>query len=118
MQAQIVDLNQKQLYEQGLQADGSPTGQYAPYTIAQKQAYGDAYGVPGRTDHITGLDTGETYKSMHVEALPEGFVISADDRNGFFDVIDKGLGMTKESKKELLPEIHESMMERMKKALA
>lgn len=118
MDHQIVGLQQKQLYVKGEQSDGSPTGEYAPSTIAQKKAYGDAYGVPGRTDHITGLDTGETYRSMAVESLPEGFVITADDRNDFFKVIDKGLGLTQESKRELLPEIQEDILEEMKKAIA
>jgi hypothetical protein len=107
---QVIDANQRQLYEQGIQADGTSTGDYALSTKAYKEAYGDAYGIPGRTDHITGLDTGETYKSMEVKALPEGIVITADN-NGFFDREPKALGLTSESKKEIIPEIRRNIIE-------
>jgi hypothetical protein len=117
VQAQIVDLNQKQLYEQGLQADGTPTGEYSPITIAYKQQFGDARGIPGRTDHITGLDTGETYDSMKVESKSEGIIITAEDRNGFFDVEDKGLGLTNESLSEIRPEIRQGIINEVRKAL-
>lgn len=118
LDAQIIDLNQKQLYEQGIQSDGSPTGQYSPYTIALKEQYGDAYGVPGRTDHITGLDTGETYQSMAVESKLEGITITADDRNDFFKIEDKGLGLTNESLSEIRPHVRESLVERAREVLA
>jgi hypothetical protein len=56
LQAQIVDLNQNQLYEQGLQADGTPTGEYAPITISFYKPLAAAEGRDGRSDHITGKD--------------------------------------------------------------
>jgi hypothetical protein len=117
MQAQIVDLNQQQLYEKGLQADGTPTGEYAPITKAYYKPLAASEGRDGRSDHITGKDTGETYRSMQVVAKPEGFVIAADDRNGFFDVIDKGLGLTNESISEIRPEFRETMVEEVRKAI-
>lgn len=118
LDAQMVDLNQKQMYEQGLQADGSETGHYAAKTIAYKLQYGDAKGIPGRIDHITGLDTGITYQSMKVVPQPDGIIITADDRNNFFARINKGLGLTSESKKELLPEIKTSLLQKIRKAIS
>ena len=119
LDAQIVDLNQKQLYEQGLQADGSPTGEYSAKTKLYKYFYGDARGIPGRADHMTGLDTGETYDSMAVKSLPEGIVITADDRNDFFKTYEpKGLGLTEGSKKEILPEVRESLIHKIRKAIS
>jgi len=117
LKAQIVDLNQKQLYEQGLQADGTPTGDYHPITIAHKLKYGDARGIPGRIDHITGLDTGMTYDSMEVVAKEDGIVVRADDHNDFFEIIDRGLGLTKESLSEIRPEIKSKIIDEVKKAI-
>ncbi len=117
LQAQIVDLNQKQLYEQGVQADGTETGQYHPYTVAYKIQYGDAKGVPGRVDHITGLNTGITYNSMKVKSLPEGIVVTADDRNNFFDREPKGLGLTNESLSEIRPHVREGLIEKVREAI-
>lgn len=112
LQAQIVDLNQSQLYDKGVQTDGSPTGSYHPITIAYKIAHGDARGVPGRTDHITGLDTGRTYDSMQVVNIPAGFTVEAEDRNHFFDREPKGLGLTEESIAEIIPAIRDGLLER------
>lgn len=118
LEAQIVDLNQKQLYEQGLQADGTPTGDYAPITIAYYKPLAAAEGRDGRSDHITGKDTGITYDSMTVEDKGDGIVIRADDQNDFFARIDKGLGLTGESKKEILPEIKQRLIEEIKTEIA
>ena len=118
MQAQIIDLNQRQIYEQGIQADGTPTGEYSPKTIALKIQHGDARGVPGRVDHITGLDTGITYDSMNVKAEPDGIVINAEDRNGFFEIEPKGLGLTKESINEIIPEVRQSLIQRLRRLIA
>jgi len=117
LNAEMIDLNQKQLYEQGLQADGTPTGEYAPVTISYYKPLAAAEGRDGRSDHITGKDTGELYRSMVVESKPEGIVISADDRNDFFARIDKGLGLTKESKKEVLPAVREMVVDKLRNAL-
>ena len=117
LQAQIVDLNQQQLYEEGVQADGTPTGEYAPITISYFKPRAAAEGRDGRSDHITGKDTGETYKSMKVESKADGVVITADDRNNFFDRIDEGLGLTTESKIEILPEIKERLIDAIKKKI-
>lgn len=117
LQAQIVDLNQKQLYEDGLQADGTPTGEYAPITVSYYKPLAASEGRDGRSDHITGKDTGITYNSMNVKSLPEGIVIHADDRNNFFDREPKGLGLTKQSIAEILPEVRQSLVQKIKNGI-
>lgn len=114
LQAQIIDLNQNQLYEKGIQADGTPTGDYAPITISHYKPLAAAEGRDGRSDHITGKDTGQTYASMKVASLPDGFKIEADDRNNFFEREDKGLGLTSESLNEIRPEIKERFVETLR----
>ncbi len=114
LKAQIVDLNQFQLYEQGIESDGSETGQYAQITIDKYKPLAEAEGRDGRSDHITGKDTGETYKSMEVRADSNSFKIYADDRNNFFERFPKGLGLTTQSKNELIPEIKESFIKKFK----
>jgi hypothetical protein len=118
LQAQIIDLNQHQLYDEGIQADGTETGQYAIKTIQYKQAYGDSRGVPGNTSHITGNDTGQTYDSMRVQNMPDRFEIVADDRNHFFDREPDGLGLTNESIDEIVPEIKDGIIEKIQEAIA
>jgi len=118
VQAQIVDLNQNQLYNQGVQSDGTPTGQYAPITVSKYKPLALAEGRDGRSDHITGKDTGETYASMKVQVLPKnGFEITADDRNNFFDRITDGLGLTEESVQTIMPEIKERMIDSIRQRL-
>ncbi len=117
LKAQIIDLNQKQLYEEGLQSDGTETGQYAPITISYYKPLAASEGRDGRSDHITGKDTGETYRSMSVKSEPEGLIIQADDRNNFFDREPQGLGLTTDSKREILPEIKESLLEKVKETI-
>lgn len=117
LQAQIVDLNQNQLYEQGIQADGSPTGEYAPITITKWKPLAAAEGRDGRIDHITGKDTGQTYASMKVANLSDQFIITADDRNHFFDREPQGLGLTDESINEIMPQIKDGIIEQLKQRI-
>ena len=114
LQAQIVDLNQNQLYEQGLQADGTPTGEYAPITISFYKPLAAAEGRDGRSDHITGKDTGETYKSMKVANEDKAIRIEAEDRNDFFKRIPEGLGLTGESINQIIPEVRETLIEKVR----
>ena len=117
IQAQIIDLNQKQLYEEGVQSDGSPTGDYAPITVAYYKPLAASEGRDGRSDHITGKDTGITYDSMRVIPGYNYFTIKADDRNNFFDREPLGLGLTRESIEELVPEILERAIEGVKETI-
>lgn len=117
LQAQIVDLNQSQLYDKGIQSDGSPTGEYAPITISYYKPLAASEGRDGRTDHITGKDTGRTYESMKVFNGSKGFLVHADDRNNFFDREPEGLGLTDESIQEILPEIQEAIIDEIEKKI-
>lgn len=118
IQRQIIDLQTEagghgQLYDLGVQSDGSPTGDYALITIAYYKPLAASQGRDGRSDHITGKDTGKTYDSMRVVNESDGFTIIADDRNNFFAIIPKGLGLTKESISLLTPEISARIIERI-----
>lgn len=119
LQAQIIDLNQKQLFEQGIDADGKPTGDYAPSTIYGTKNFPGKIEKGQRYDHITLKDTGEFYDSMQVKSIPEGIQIKADYlKEGGEDLRDEwpsAVGLTNESKQEIKPQIKESFMEKFKK---
>ncbi len=117
LKAQIIDLNQEQLYEKGVQADGTPTGDYAPVTKYYYKPLAASQGRDGRTDHITGKDTGQTYASMKVANELKGFKVIADDRNDFFEREPKGLGLTTENINEIIPEVREKLIEKVKKKI-
>lgn len=109
--AQIIDLNQKQLYDEGLLSDGTPTGDYAPFTIQKK----DTLGV--ESGHVTLKDTGEFYDSMKIEEKDNGVVITADTQKPDIDLADHYpglLGLTDDSKAEIKPEIIEIMLNHLK----
>lgn len=111
VQAQIIELNQSQLYDKGIEADGSPTGEYSKKSI---EVYGKS---PG---HITLKDTGATYDTMRVLSSGDGFVIVADmDLHGVdLNVIyPNALGLTPESLEELLPLIRDTMIRIIKDKL-
>lgn len=113
VQAQIIDRNQHQLYDEGIQADNTPTGNYAPITVAYYKPLAASEGRDGRSDHITGKDTGETYNSMRVLNGSDGFVIAAEDRNDFFSREPEGLGLTNESIEYITPQIADLVNERI-----
>lgn len=115
LKAQIIDLNQYQMYEQGVQADGSPTGQYARITKEYYKPMAALEGRDGRTDHITGKDTGALYRSMRVVAEPDGISIAANDPNNFLANDEpRALGLTKESRREILPEVRDRLLDKLK----
>jgi len=119
----MIALNQKQLYELGLQADGSPTGDYSPVTVKIKEASGQP------TDHITLKDTGDFYNSMKVTIGYNYARIEADTVKTVDDYKDKGLqvdlldrwpkalGLTDESIKEILPEVKKRFIAAIRKVV-
>lgn len=119
VESQLIDLNQQQLYEQGIQSDGTSTGQYSSKTINYYKPLAKAEGRDGRTDHVTLKDTGHLYDSMQIEASGDGIIITADDENGVFEKmkLEKALGLTGESISEVLPEIRQTLVEKVKEAL-
>lgn len=108
VQAQIIDLNQSQMFDKGIEADGSSLGDYSPTSVTK---YGKR---PGR---IQLKDTGEFYDSMKVGIKEDGFIITGDTDKGDVDlaqVYPNVLGLTDDSIDELLPEITERLIDKLK----
>lgn len=111
LQADIIDLNQSQLYNKGIQSDGTPTGTYTKKSIEFKKFKGQPY------DHVTLKDTGEFYSTMNVKPDGDGFVINADmvkDDQDLSERWDKALGLTDESISEIIPEARYLIIEKVK----
>jgi hypothetical protein len=120
IKAQIIDLNQSQLYEKGLLADGTPTGEYAPATIEGTTNFEGKIQKGQRYDHITLKDTGDFYDSMRVVSNPEGVQIKADYEKDGEDLRREWpniTGLTMESKSEIIPEIRQRLVENVKAKL-
>ena len=113
LQGEILDHNfQDQLYEKGVDANSQSLGEYSHYTKEIKLA-GDG---DHRTDHITLKDTGKFYASGKVINDMTGFFINAntivDDGSDLQRRFGKSiLGLTDESKNEILPEVKELTIE-------
>lgn len=104
IQELIIELNQSQLFDVGIEADGTPTGNYSEVSVTK---YGKE---PG---HITLHDTGETYDSMKVITGDTGFQIIADmDLHGVdLNVIyPHALGLTEDSLAILIPKLRTVMI--------
>lgn len=94
----IVELNQSQLYNEGINAKGEPLGQYKAVTKKVKIAEG------ARNDHITLSDTFTMYASEKVEITDTEIVITMDTVKGGKDLRDRFgeiVGLTGESQNEL-----------------
>jgi hypothetical protein len=102
IQQQIIDLNQSQLYDEGLDSEGKfihtiSGDPYTEYTKQRKQDKGQA------TDHVTLYDEGTFYNSMAVKEVSNGVEVIADFSKGGSDIRDNfqagfdPLGLTKES---------------------
>lgn len=124
LQKEIIDLNQTQLYDQGVTADGKPTGDYAPATKYHYKPLAAAQGRDGRVYHMTGKDSGLTYDSMKVKNGNGEFEVVADDRNGVFAApfrygsLVGGLGLTQDSILKLKPVITNAIIEKLKERIA
>lgn len=101
LQYDILKLNtEKQLYEEGVFADGKPTGEYAPFSYQYKKTEAGALGRDTRTDHITYKDTGEMYDSARMKVSNKGFIISMDTVKGGDDLEKRDgklVGLTEDS---------------------
>lgn len=105
LQAVIVDLNTKrQLFDEGIRADGNSLPQYKPFTVSQKIVSG----LP--SDRMTLYQTGGFHRSFGVIPDAHGFWIEADsvktDQSGASTdlAVRYGieiLGLTDQSKKVL-----------------
>lgn len=119
LQKKILDLNRiGQLYDKGIDSQGvslkdiggdhlTASG-YAPFTISVKEAKGQ------RTDHITLRDTGAFYESFFIVLGAEEFYIEAnpikDDTNLFREWGEDILGLTDESKEQLIQWIKDAII--------
>lgn len=69
-------ITENQLYERGVEGKGIPIMSYQPYTAATVRI--KRYkGQPA--DRVTLRDTGEFYKSLHVEFDDKGFYVTSTD---------------------------------------
>lgn len=73
MSAFITDLNKKRLSETGKDSDGNSIGDYTEYTTILKDEYGS--GIGAITDHVTGYNTGESYRSMFSSVISDELIV-------------------------------------------
>lgn len=110
-----------QLIQKGIRDDGSVIGRYSELTeqINPEKKFGTPY---------TLYDTGEFFNSMFVEVLSDGFVVDADSiKTGkrlvkgqittvvtdLFELYGNGIvGLTEDSKEELMVELRQKMIEK------
>lgn len=117
LQAEIIDLNQKQLYEEGVDSKGVPTGEYSDATIYGTSNFEGKIEKGERYDHITLKDTGESYDSMKVEVEESTFSINGNFPQSVETAFPDALGLTTESKKELIPTVNEYLIDKIKTKL-
>lgn len=111
VKAQIIDLNQSQMFDKGIDAKGETLGDYSQVSVTK-------YGK--RPGHIQLKDTGEFYDSMKVNIEEDKFIIIGDTDKGDVDlanVYPDVLGLTTESKEEILPEISQRLSEKIKEEI-
>lgn len=115
IQAEAIDLNQSQLYDKGVDSKGSPTGTYSVATIYGTTKFEGKIEKGQRYDHVTLNDTGDFYKSMKVKNENDGFVITGDFPNMNIELgWPDALGLTEESKAELIPAVKDGLIEQIK----
>lgn len=111
LQSQMIDLNQSQMMDQGVDSYGVTLGDYSPVSVSH---YGKD---PG---HITLRDTGAFYDSMKVLVGSEAVVISGDTEKPDRDLSvawPHALGLTNDSLQEILPEVKQRFIESVKMKL-
>lgn len=114
VQQQVVDLNQSQMYDDGVDSKGDSLGKYSPFTIALKEKKGQ------RIDHITLKDTGEFYGSMQVKAQRDEIIVSADMKKPDTDlevIYPNALGLNEKSLSEIRDFTKPLFIEEVRKAI-
>lgn len=113
----ILDLNkQKQLFDKGITAEGNIAGYYSAFTEEITK------GRKRAGDHYTFFDTGEFYRSFDVAVYSDGeFLIEANTiKEDGTDLQQKYrkegniLGLTDESKSELIHKIYPAIIEQIR----
>jgi hypothetical protein len=107
LQSQMIDLNQDQL-QSGYDANDKSTGNYSKTSV---EVYGKEPGP------ITLKDTGAFYDSMKVTRDADSFEIKGQTLKPDRDLLDRwpnALGLTDENMTDLMPEITELTIEKIK----
>lgn len=113
LQAQMIDLNRRQMYEFGVDSKGITLGEYAPATINYWKPRAASEGRDGKVDHVTLKDTGEFYDSIKIKN-ENAIIFEADMKKPGTDleiIYPDALGLNDESKNEIFPEIQERFVE-------
>ena len=121
LQVQSIDLNQIQLYDKGINADGLTLGEYSPVTIGYWKPLAASEGRDGKTSNVTLKDTGDFYNSMKFEKDSQQFWISGDVNKGgtnLMQIYGQILGLTTESLDYLHDEILERYQEKVYNTIA
>lgn len=117
LQMDIVELNQEQMYEEGVDAKGQPLGHYAPMTLRHKLSPGPH---DHRTDHVTLKDRGDFYNSMGVKNEETYFVITGDMEKSGTDlatIYPYALGLTTKNISMVRKWVEPIAIQRIKEAL-
>lgn len=122
LQSQVLDMNvQNQLYEKGVDALGRSLGEYSPATIYGTKNFAGKIEKGQRYDHVTLKDTGEFYKSFRFVNERDGFKLTADtikDGNDLENTFGKVVGLTAESRGNLVEEVRPAVVEVVRKTFA
>jgi hypothetical protein len=115
VQAFIIDLNKEgQLFAKGIGVNGEVVGYYSLFTslINPTKGFNKPYNFK---------DTGEMFRSFKVNVDKTGFTIDADadklEESGIIDNDKQILGLTDESKIELVKEIIPLFIEQLRKEM-
>lgn len=116
--SQMSDLNtESQLYDKGVLADGSATGEYAPITIDFYKPLAEQMGRDGKTDHVTMKNTGELYSSINYKYENGALRVEYDDPNDLESDYGVFAGLTDESKGDIIPEVKENIIDFLQKTM-
>jgi len=126
----IIDLNRfDQLFKESELADGGLLPTYSTFTAQINQggsfnftsSQGETFSrQKTQNDPIFLLDTGEFYKSFKVKILDDGFVVQADTlKDDGTDLMTYGkiLGLTNESRNEIIKKILPMVIQETRKAI-
>lgn len=117
LQMDIVELNQEQMYDEGIDAKGQPLGEYAPMTLRHKLSPGPH---DHRTDHVTLKDRGDLYNSMGLKNEETHFVITGDmekSSTNLETIYPYALGLTEKNIGVVRKWIRPIAIQRIKEAL-
>lgn len=113
----ILELNQEQMYDEGIDAKGQPLGEYAPMTLRHKLSPGPH---DHRTDHITLKDMGDFYNSMRLKNEKTHFVITGDmekSSTNLETIYPYALGLTEKNIGVVRKWVRPIALQRIKEAL-